>query len=889
MTAVNNELAQWVNAPRTEFVQAIKALYRRELDLIAKQQVEHLNECTGVEIASTITALSDSIIAVLAQRAFTKAGAPADWTEQVGIFAVGGYGRGELNPASDIDLLVMPMDGKSESWVTKAYSDLQALLWDVKFIVGASKRIAGDLEKSIDEDFITATAVIEQRPLVAGQRPATALQDILVRFRKRRSVPFLKYKLDELAQRRSTAGASLFLMEPNLKTNPGCLRDVQLLRNMGFIISGSRSLLSLLDLEVITRKDLDQILATNDYLLTLRSLLHFHHQRKHDTLQLADQVRIATQLGYSDVSKLRAVEHFMKLHYAQMRHVHQMVDLAISRLKAKNYLGRWTLLIKTRRRLTDDSSIIQGQAYLHVQPEEFWSRPDVALRLFTMCRAAQVQGARLSLELQRAIRAHLDVIGDEQRHDAKIARIFRDMLSDLGRVHPILYDMHSAGLLGHFLPEFGNLTCHMQFDSYHQYTVDEHTLLAMRNLDRVASGEVGGLPGMPTILPRLKQKDLLALSLLLHDMGKYMGRGHVARGAIMVEQVAKRLHLNEAEEDLVYFLVDKHVVLSDASRMRDIHEPSFLKPFAERIGTTENLDYLYCLTWCDAKAVGEGILSGWQEEILGELYTTVRGQLDSTVAQVGASHHERLCSALAASGVSVGVAEQFLADLPHSYQHQVQPSDILRHFSVFTAAKSAGLGLEYDVKDTHVFLVAAIPDRHALFADVTATLSGHGFDVIAARTWISQSGVVLYNYRLASIYPARLKDADVWLRLRKDLAAVSVGQCDAEKLLEKRRTSLAIPKPANSGFDDPAIKVEQLTSDQATIVDVHTKDEIGLLSRLCRAISNHGCEITYAFINTMGDVAVDVFYVNRNSQKLTDEDAESLRVELINALHLTKS
>jgi [protein-PII] uridylyltransferase len=760
-------------------------------------------------------------------------------------------------------------------------------MWDVKFIVGASMRALPELERTLEEDFVTATAVIEQRPLLAGDAVTAALRGCLAGFRKKRSTAFLKYKLEELAKRRTEAGVSLFRMEPNLKTNPGCLRDVQLLRNIGFIVSGSRNLLHLTDLEVITRADLNGVLATNDHLLALRSLLHFHHKRKQDVFQLADQVRVAKQLGYADVSKLRAVEHFMKHHYAQVLHVHQMVDLTVSRLRAKGYLGGgWTSLIKTRRTLTEDGVAIQGQAYLSHAAEEFWRHPDAALRLFTLCRAVQVAEVRLSFELQRTIRAHLHVVGDDARRDPAIAKLFLEILGDTGRVHTILTDMHAAGLLGKYLPEFGNLTCHMQFDSYHQYTVDEHTLFALRNLDQVYRGQATGLPGMARMLPALKRRDLLALALLLHDVGKYMGRGHVARGAMMVEEVARRLHLDKEDEDLVHFLVEKHVALSDASRMRDIHEPSFLQPFSERIGSVLNLDYLYCLTWCDAKAVGEGVMTGWQEELLGELYNAIRGVLERSGAAQQLSRYEQVCQEFAKVDVPRAEAERFIADLPMNYLHQVQPAEVPRHWRIAARQREAGIGIEHELKDRYVFLALALPDRHALFADVAATLSGHGFDIIDARTWVTASGSVLYSFRLSSIYPARLKDVDVWQRLSADLTAVSAEKQSAEKLLAKRRASLAQPKPADSGFDDPAVKVEQATSEHATIVDVHTKDEVGLLSRLCRVISTHGCEILYACINTMGDVAVDVFYVCREGQKLSDDDAEALRLALIKGLNL---
>jgi [protein-PII] uridylyltransferase len=884
-TALLRELAALRSVPRPEAVTAIKAIRVREHEAIAKQQTEQLTEIAGLDTALALAGLSDAIIRELADRAFTKAGAPAGWHEQVGIFATGGYGRGELNPCSDIDLLVLAKEGKQVPWLPAGNAELQALMWDVKFTVGASMRGLGELARIIDEDFVTATAVMEHRPLLAGLALRDGLREAMATFRKRRGVAFLKFKLDELAKRREQAGVSLFQMEPNLKSNPGCLRDVQLLRNMAFIVSGSRNLLNLADLDVITRKDLIDVATANDHLLRLRSLLHFHHKRKQDVFQLPDQLRIAKQLGYEAVSQLRAVEHFMKNHYAQVLHVHQTVELAVSRLKATGHIGRWTLLIKTRKAIDKDFSSIQGQVY--VANSEFWSLPDAPARLMGMCRAAQQKGLRLSLELQRVIRMHLALITDAVRSDRAIGRMFLEIIGDLGRTRLILEDMHNCGLLGAYLPEFGNLTCHMQFDSYHQFTVDQHTLFAMGNLDAVVNSQLSGLYGMPGILATVKRKDLLGLGLLLHDMGKYMGRGHVARGALMVAQVAARMGLDSQEEELVYWLVEKHVSLSDASRMRDFHEASFLASFSEKMGNREQLDMLYCLTYADARAVGEGVLTGWQEAILKDLYQTISEHLQRSGGTASISRYDRLVRELMQSGVTEAKAQDFVQDLPHSYLHQVPPGDVQRHHTVLLRARVDGVGIDHELKDKHLHLAAALPDRHALFADVTATLTGHGFDIIAARTWITGSGMVVYSFRLSSIYPGRLEDPAAWERLRKDLLAVSKNELSAESLLERRRNARVGPKPADSVFDDPAIKVEQRTSETHTIVDVHVKDDVGLLSRVCRAISDFRCEIGFASINTMGDVAVDVFYVQRDRRKLTDEDSEALRGHLIQALNLT--
>jgi [protein-PII] uridylyltransferase len=218
---------------------------------------------------------------------------------------------------SDLDLLVLAAESRQPEWLAKGWPELQALMWDVKFQVGASQRSAPELARIIEDDFVTATAMLEQRALEGGGAVIKAMDEVMARFRRRQATPFLRFKLEELRKRRDLAGVSLFLMEPNLKSNPGCLRDVQLLCNMADVVFGSRQLGALTQLDVITAHDLARVEEANAYLLGLRALLHHHHQRKQDALQLADQVRVAKALGYADVSSLRAVEHFMKEHYAR--------------------------------------------------------------------------------------------------------------------------------------------------------------------------------------------------------------------------------------------------------------------------------------------------------------------------------------------------------------------------------------------------------------------------------------------------------------------------------------------------------------------------------------------------------------------------------------------
>ena len=784
--AVGAEIAATGALSRNEAVAALKGLRSRESTALSRHLSEHINETTGMDVVLQISALTDAVVGSLAERAMLRAEAPADWREHVAIFAVGGYGRGEMNPHSDLDLLMLDRV-PGLAWTTRAYSELQALLWDVKFQVGASHRSLPDLAGLIEDDFVTATAMVESRPLLAGQA------------------------------------------------------------------------------------------------------LHFSHGRKQDVFQLADQVKVASLLGYADVSRLRAVEHFMKRFYTQVSHVHQVLELAISRLEAKGFLGgRLLPLISTRRSIIEGFSAIAGRVYLADQ--DFWRHPQAGRRLIGMCREAQRRDLRLSIELQRTIHAHLEVVDEAARHDPAAARDFLAILGEGGRLKPILSDMHAAGLLGAYLPEFGLVACHMQFDSWHQYTVDEHTLIALGNLDLIASGKATGLPGMDRIFPAVPRKDLLALGLLLHDVGKYMGRGHVARGAIMVQGVAQRLGLDRADEDFLHWLVERHVILSDASRGRDFREPAFLRALAERIGTRERLDALYCLTWADAKAVGVGILTGWQEALLGELHQVLSDQLGGVA--VVEDLHAHLRSELEQGGVPQELAEQHLADLGGTYEHQMAPGEVLCHWRVLAEARRTGLGLIKDLRDRHVHITLALPDRHALFTDVAATLSGHGFDIVDLRTWVTASGgsgCVVYTMRLSSVYPGRLGEDAMWAKLRSDLLAVSQGRLDARTLLVRRRASVVTQRPADSGFEDHAIKVDSATSERWTIVDVVTRDQVGLLAQLCRSISDAGGEIGYACINTLGDVAVDVFYVNRAGRKLDEAEAEALRQRMTAELGLASA
>lgn len=875
---LQDELQHIESAGRQDAVEAAKSVRSREFENISTWMLQQINEVTGWDISIRLTSITDAIVRALARRACRTTDTPDDFWKQAGLFAVGGYGRGELNPESDLDVMLVHRDKHIPDWLQAMYNELNTLLWDSGFNVGIAMRGLAELEHMIKDDFVTATAVLEHRILLGDGHMDQDMLDILERFRKKRQKAFLQYKIEELEERRNKTGASLFLMEPNLKTNPGCLRDVQLLYNLAFMVFGGRNLHALKELSAVRIDDVKALFQANAHLLRMRSLQHFHHQKRQDVLELRDQVRIAEQLGYAGYSRLSAVEVMMREHYHMLTRVHKMVNLLISHLNMRGLLGKRISLLRSRKVINRHFTSIAG--YIYSSDRAIWKDPDAAVHIMEMFLIAHRRNLKVSLELQRHIQSNLHVLDldTRTRADQRLAVHFMRILSEPGRVQLTLEEMHNCGFLGTYMPEFSNVSCLMQFNSYHQYTVDQHTLFALGHVDQVHRGYDRGLPEMPRILQSIRRKDLLNLGLLLHDIGKYMGRGHVQRGALMVEPIARRLHLTRDELDLVYFLVEQHVSLSDASRMRDINDPECIERFAVTVSTQERLDMLYCLTYADGKATSDKVMTGWYMSILHELYCNIREYLSNQSLPSMYGKRQRVIQELKHRNVSEADITVFLDDLPHEYAFGIEPTDAVHHFNLCQIARQGNLGFRKDTDGDTAVVDIAMQWHPNRFAEVTGVLASVGCQIIDARCWSMAGKIILYRFKIEHAISAKFGDDDWWSRLVAHLNKVREGTCDVDALLEQRVHNMAFEeRAADSGFNDPAVKVEQKTSQTNSIIDVHHKDEPGSLSRIAQVISDFGCSVDYATVSTMGDIATGVFYVSRDNRKLNTEEAASIQ------------
>ena len=884
-----DDLQRIETASHNEAIQLAKALREQEWKRIEEWFMDGVNEISGWDVSIRLSSVTDGIVRALARRMFKGDDVPQSVWREIGLFAIGGYGRGELNPHSDLDVMIVYPDKVMPNWLQNAYNDFHTMLWDVGFKVGISLRGIPELDYLLRDDFVTATALLEYRLLLGTSAIDDGMSDLLDRFRKKRNKAFLKYKIEELMERRNKAGASMFLMEPNIKTNPGCLRDVQYLYNIAFMIFEGRNLYALKELSAVKVDDIKSLFQANAHLLRLRSLLHFHHGRRQDELELRDQVRIAEQLGYSGYSRLSAVEVMMQEHYHMVLRVHKMVELMNSHLRLQGHLGKRIKLLRSRKVLNKNFTAMAGLVYC--TNKRIWTEEDVSSQIMEAFALAHEHNYRMSLETQRHIRANTDVIQESYYRGEyeRSSKAFMGILSNVGHLQTTLEDMHNCGMLGAFMPEFANISCLMQFNSYHQYTVDQHTLFAVGYLDKVHRGNDKGLPQMPKIFQRIKRKDLLVLGLLLHDVGKYMGRGHVQRGALMVGPVATRMGLSPEDEEIVHFLVDAHVSLSDATRMRDIHDPELVAEFSSSMGSQLRLDMLYCLTYADAKATSDQAMTGWQMSVMYELYCNISEYLSNNTMVSRRGKRQRVQDALEQRGIAADQIDSFLTALPKEYVYNVSPEQALHHFELYGYAKNGKLGFRKEFNDENAGLEMALPWRYDRFADVTGVLSAAGCQIIDGRCWTLGREVVIYRFQVEHAINNKFADESWWGRLVANLQDVIDGTCDIEKLIKQRLHNMAFEdKAADSGFNDPAVKVEQKTSRNYSIIDAHYKDEPGSLSAVARVVVESGCTIDYASASTRGDVCTSVFYVAKEDVKLNNEEAQRLQESIAETLHVSK-
>ncbi len=867
LDAVGDEAAQ-----RRAALDILKqALFRGRM--IAKERLE--NGAGGIETARLLSGVTDEVVTALYD--FTtvhmiRARNPTEG-ERLCLMAVGGYGRGTLAPFSDIDLLFL-RPYKQTAHVESVIEFMLYALWDLGFKVGHASRTIDECVKLAREDFTIRTSILESRRLTGD---AALAEELKARFRnevvKGTGAEFVAAKLKERDERQARAGASRYMVEPNVKEGKGGLRDLNTLFWIAEYLNPSERVDGVPQLEMFEGREIRTFIRAFDFLWAVRAHLHFATGRPEERLTFDLQPELARRMGYGDRADNPAVERFMRRYFLIAKEVGALTRVFAAKLEAERVKsapkGISRLLPggrkKTSRKPLDIPGFHEEGGRLDVEgPEVFEADPLNLLRLFQI---ADRRDLDLHPDAFTAATRSLGVITSKVRRDPKAAKIFLDTLA-LGRdPQRTLTLMTEAGVLGRYIPEFGRIVAQMQFNMYHSYTVDEHTLRAVGIIADIANGRLGeDHPLATSLMPRIEEREVLYLAMLLHDTGKGgVAGGQEKAGARSARAVCERLGLPRAKIDLVAWLVEHHLEMSDYAQKRDISDPRTVADFVRMVQTPQRLRLLLVLTVADIRAVGPGVWNGWKGQLLRDLYASASavfrgGRASDAVVVV------RQRQALAAAEIRARLVEAdpaaaaWAESMEDAYFTGFGQDEIAIHAAVSQRAEGEGAAaMGYVREDLNAAeIVVAAADRARLFADLTRAITVSGASVLGARVFTSRQGRALDVFYVQDVtgQPYGHDNPASLPRLAESLEAAARGE----------PPSAEPPRPADlartAAFAiTPTVLIDNDASEYATIVETAGRDRPGLLTALAGVLAEAGLSIVSAHIDSYGERAVDAFYV----------------------------
>jgi len=782
--------------------------------------------------------------------------------------ALGGYGRGELHPSSDIDLMLV-YEGALTPFVQRLMQELLYTLWDLGLQVGHSLRSLEDCVAMARTDFPSRTSMQAAR-LIAGDRALFARFKRILRdnvFRQDFG-DFLAQTLAEREQRYRKFGASPYIGEPNVKESAGGLRDMHTAMWLGDAKFGARTLRELADKRLITPREQAGADAALTFLWRVRNELHFFSGHKNDVLTRDLQPRIAKNLGYENEGDTLGVERFMRDYYLHARAIHRISRRLIAR--CQETLSRRGSAERRQRQQALADGLVFFDGRLHVADGDASALRSDPVRIMKVFWHLHRLGCELSLDLERAIEDSLDTVDAAFRASPAVRDLFLDICRSWGRVSVTLAEMHELGLLGRYLPEFGALTCLVQYDVYHKFSADQHSLLGVEHLEALAPGQSAESEGAAQVFNEVEKPGLLMLGMLLHDIGKAKGHGHVAKGIPLIHELTARIGLDPLDADRVEFLVAHHLTMSHIAQRRDIDDPKTIADFAATVAEPERLRMIYLLTYADMRAVGPGVLTGWQAAILHDLYVRTLARL--TGGREEKPNRTQLVERLRQVMKDELGLQALKAHVAMVSDRYVTTTNVLRmaeHLRLIARLDTAPVATELfhhpDIGSSD--LVVVTRDVPGLFSLIAGTLAAQGVNIMSAQIATRADGIAIDTFQVNDSTGDTVTSTAYWQRVLDALRAVLVREQTVEALLARRHRG----RPAADGFARPKITVDNRLSDEQTVIEVKCADRLGLLYLITRTLSAQGLDIASARIATEIDQALDTFYVHdRDGRKLRE-------------------
>ncbi|AKU90578.1 [protein-PII] uridylyltransferase [Vulgatibacter incomptus] len=827
-------------ASRAEAFRAYVEAMRGEL------RERHEAGAKGREIVRATSRLLSKAIAGLFEELHREAGSP----EGMALAAVGGFGRMELAPYSDVDLLLVH-DGLPEPVVQQVAEPLFRILWDARLEVGASVRTPDECVEAAAADHTVRTALLDCRRLAGDPGTYARFEGRVLRDLPPGQVDALVVaKTAELRRRRERFGGSVHLLEPNVKQSPGALRDLQAALWMARARFKAGGLSDLLSLGVMPQLEVERLKEARDFLWRVRNQLHYLAGRKEDHLTFHWQEQVATALGYrTKEPEGLAVEQFMRDYYLAASAIRRLADELAERCAPASAAPA----APTEWMAGPGLKVWKGKLTFD-DPDALARDPSLFVRLFTTSEKLGVDIYGFARDRIRDEAARID---DAIRTDPAVCKALKEALAKLG-TGEWLRQMHREGVLGALVPEFGRVTAKHQHDLYHVYTVDVHTVFAMQKLARLRAGELLDEEPELSLAAREIQRPLaLSLGVLFHDAGKGMGGSHSEKGAELVRRFCARVGVSPAEADDAEFLVREHLAMSHVSQRRDLSDPELIADFAGRMGGRDRLDMLYVLTFVDTFSVGPGTWTSWKGRLLTELHQKTAAALQGKAVDAGRASAQR--EALLARDIDAARADAFLARMPRRYFAFADPADALRSMRVLELAAHRGLATAVRDTDQHTTVTLAAADRPGLLASIAGVFTAHRLDILSADVFSTSDGKALDVFVVRGPGGGKVERSR-WRRARRDLVRVLGGELSGDDLVRKALEPSGLP-PRHVPAVPTKVKVDDRSSRRFTVVDVFAADRRGLLHALTSALRTASLTIAVARIATEGNRAIDSFYV----------------------------
>ncbi|MGX7927298.1 [protein-PII] uridylyltransferase [Tsuneonella sp. HG094] len=850
---------------RPAIVEALKAALeagRAELDRRLEDKPSAGHEITGGHsflIDQLVRTIHDHVVADVYPSVNRST------AERLALIAVGGYGRAEMAPHSDVDIAFIHPT-RNAPWCEQVIEAMLYYLWDLGLKVGHSSRSVDETIRMARADLTIRTALLEGRYVWGDQ----ALYDETQRrfaeeVVKGTEKQFVSDKLDERNARHKRMGDSRYVVEPNVKDGKGGLRDLQTLYWIGKYIHKVRAAAELVDVGLFTSAEYRSFRRAEGFMLAVRCHLHILTGRAEDRLTFDLQRAVAARMNFADRPGKSAVERFMQFYFLQAKRVGSLTGVFLAHIDDQfaRTRERKGLLAGFRPRARDLKGyrVFGGRI---AAPGDDWFRAD-PVRLIEVFQLAEANGLEIHPDTMRQAARDSGLIRGETRNDPRANALFLDVLAGRNDPEGVLRWMNEAGVFGRFVPDFGRVNAQMQFDMYHHYTVDEHTIRAIGLLNRIEKGELtADHPRATRLIHEIASRRAIYVAVLLHDIAKGRGGDHSVLGGEVAEQLCPRFGLDEGETALVAWLVRAHLLMSATAFKRDLTDPKTIEDFVSQVQSVERLKNLMILTAVDIRAVGPGTWNSWKGQLLGELSDAATERL-----RLGHMKHGRKARVEAKKeavaerlGDRVGLLRLYGDRFDDSYWI-AEPDDIIAlnlvHYGISHEDKD-NLSVHCEVYPargaTLVTVIAA--DHPGLFYRIAGGIHLAGANIIDARIHTTRSGWAVDNFLVQDPHGRPFSEDAQLRRLETAIADALANRTPLVPQLAKR----PLPHSRSIAFDvRPVVTFDNQASGRFTVIEVNARDRAALLNRLSRALFENRLVVNSAHVTNYGERAADTFYV----------------------------